>query len=191
MYRKTLVIMAKEPRPGRVKTRLAADIGSLPAALWMRGQLRRIAGEAVSPRWTTVLAVAPDSALRSSLLPTLPRLAQGSGDLGTRMARLFRTLPAGPILIIGADIPGVRRSHISQAFGLLLRHHAVIGPATDGGYWAVGLDTRRRIPADLFRNVRWSSPHALADTLATLPLPAYLTELSDVDTAADLERLSN
>ncbi|WP_298496915.1 TIGR04282 family arsenosugar biosynthesis glycosyltransferase [uncultured Maritimibacter sp.] len=185
-----LVVMAKDPRPGRVKTRLARDIGSLEAALWTRRRLARIAAGLTSPLWTTTLAVAPDQATASALLPALPRIPQGPGDLGTRMARVFRILPPGPILIIGTDIPDITRPILTDAFHALARHRTVIGPASDGGFWGVGLDTRRRVPADLFTDVRWSTEHALADTLVTLPQPELLSTLNDVDTAADLARLT-
>jgi glycosyltransferase A (GT-A) superfamily protein (DUF2064 family) len=191
MSHPTLVIMAKEPRPGRVKTRLAREIGAVPASAWVRRRLATLARELTDRRWTTCLAVAPDPAVRSALLPPLPRLPQGPGDLGDRMGRVFRSLPRAPVLIIGTDIPQVTAGHIADGFRLIGRAGAVVGPATDGGFWAVGLDTRRRVPADLFTGVRWSSDHALADTLVTLPRPAYLPRLADVDTAADLARLSD
>lgn len=187
----TLVIMVKEPRPGRVKTRLAADIGPLPAALWMRRRLARLVQDLTTPHWTTCLAVAPDRALHSGLLPSAPRMPQGTGDLGHRMTRALKAAPRGPVLVIGADIPGITRAHVRDAFRQIARHGAVIGPARDGGYWAVGLDTRRPVPRDLFHGTRWSTEHALADTLATLPAPAFLPVLDDVDNVADLARLSD
>ncbi|MBV7408277.1 TIGR04282 family arsenosugar biosynthesis glycosyltransferase [Maritimibacter sp. DP1N21-5] len=186
MSRPRLVVMTKEPRPGRVKTRLAADIGALPAAYWTRQRLHDISRNLTSAHWTMMLAVAPDSAVAAPLLPGLPRLPQGPGDLGDRMARVFRRLPRGPVLIIGTDIPGITRPILSDAFRALARHRAVIGPASDGGFWAIGLDTRRRIPANLFAKVRWSTEHALADTLVTLPSATFLPTLDDVDTVADL-----
>lgn len=140
----------------------------------------------VSPCWATALAVAPDTDLASPLLPDLPRVSQGPGDLGNRMAHVLVTAPRGLVLIIGADIPGVTRGDIAAAFRLLSQRRRVIGPSPDGGFWAVGLDTRRPLPTDLFANVRWSTEHALADTLRTLRDPAFLPERADVDTVADL-----
>ena len=117
----------------------------------------------------------------------MARLPQGGGDLGARMQRIFDRGPAGPMLIVGTDVPGIRPAHIAEAFRLLGRHDAVFGPATDGGYWLVGL---RRHPRVLrpFADVRWSSPHALADTLANLEgrAVAFVATLSDVDDASDL-----
>ncbi|MEB8387622.1 glycosyltransferase [Rhodobacteraceae bacterium KMM 6894] len=187
--RPTLVIMLKEPRPGRVKTRLGADIGMTNAAWWFRHQSRRLLRTIQDPRWQTVLAVAPDRAMSSRAWPAgLPRIAQGPGDLGARMARIMRTLPPGPICIIGADIPDIRRTHIARAFQSLGAHDATFGPAPDGGYWLIGAKRRRAIPRGFLQNVRWSSPYALADSRATLPAwrIALTDTLNDVDTAADL-----
>lgn len=186
--RPRLVIMVKEPRPGRVKSRLGEGIGHVRAAWWMRHRLRALTREVTSPRWQTLLAVAPDAALHSPMLPDLSRIAQGPGHLGDRMGRLFRTLPPGPVLIVGADIPALTRTHVAAGFKALGDHPAVIGPASDGGFWAIGLRRSASPPAGLFANVRWSTRHAMADTLATLPYPhiARLPVLADVDVASDL-----
>jgi len=185
-----LVIMLKEPRPGRVKTRLGRDIGMVPAAWWFRHQTRALIRRLDDPRWRLTLAVSPDRVgMQSRVWPAhLPRIVQGQGDLGARMARVFHTLPPGPALIIGGDIPGVMPQHIAEAFGLLGRNDAVFGPAPDGGYWLVGLKRVFTPPPGLLRNVRWSSEHALADSIATLPgyRIARADTLRDVDTAADL-----
>jgi rSAM/selenodomain-associated transferase 1 len=189
-----LVLMLKEPRPGRVKTRLARDIGTVPAAWWFRHQTCALIRRLHDPRWQLWLAVAPDaSGLKSRFWPAhLPRLPQGGGDLGTRMARMFRSLPPGPACLIGGDIPDVTPAHIARAFQALGGQDAVFGPATDGGYWLVGLARGTAQPAGLFEGVRWSSPHALADSIASLPgrRIALTDTLRDVDTAADLRALS-
>ena len=71
------------------------------------------------------------------------------------------------MVIIGSDIPNIERADIANAFHQLGRHDAVFGPAPDGGYWLVG-QSRRRTVLQMFDNVRWSSEHALADTMANL-----------------------
>jgi glycosyltransferase A (GT-A) superfamily protein (DUF2064 family) len=100
------------------------------------------------------------------------------------MQRIFDSLPPGPVVIVGTDIPGIRPAHIAAAFRRLGDHDAVLGPATDGGYWLVGL---RRRPYALrpFARVRWSGSHALADTLANLEgrRVALVATLGDVDDA--------
>lgn len=183
--------MVKEPRPGRVKTRLGHDLGMVPAAWWFRHQTRRLVRKLSSdPRWDTTLAVSPDTeGLTSRIWPSHISLwPQGSGNLGDRMGAILRHAPPGPVLIVGADIPGITPDHIERAFRKLGSHEAVFGPAPDGGYWLVGMKRSRRVPPGLFDGVRWSTAHALQDTLATLPecSVAFVDTLQDVDTVADL-----
>ncbi|MDK3017720.1 TIGR04282 family arsenosugar biosynthesis glycosyltransferase [Pseudodonghicola flavimaris] len=185
--------MLKEPRPGRVKTRLGAEIGMDRAAWWYRHTCTRLLRRLRDPRWRLVLAVAPQTALGSRVWPAdLARVPQGRGDLGRRMLRLLQTAgPAGrdgPVCLIGSDIPDIARPHIARAFAALGAHDAVFGPAEDGGFWLVGAKHPARLPCDSFDGARWSSRHALADSLSSLPgLSVALTDrLHDVDTAADL-----
>ncbi len=191
---RTLIVMLKEPRPGRVKTRLARDIGTVAAAGWFRQQSTRLLRRLRDPRWQIVLAVSPDrEGLTSRVWPTdLPRLPQGKGDLGDRMARAMRRAPPGPVCVIGADIPGITRPAIWRAFRALGSAEAVFGPAEDGGFWLVGLRNAAQVPRILFEGVRWSTEHALADTRASLPgcRIALVDRLADVDTVADLRRAS-
>lgn len=188
--RRQLVVMLKDPRPGRVKTRLARDIGPIGATWWVRHQTARLLRRLDDPRWRLILAVAPDRAAHvSRAWPAhLPRVAQGGGDLGARMARLMQGLPPGPVCIVGGDIPGMTPAHVARAFAALGAHQAVFGPAEDGGFWLVGMQRVARPPAALFQGVRWSTEHALADTLAGLGgvSVAFADRLRDVDSAADL-----
>lgn len=183
-----LVIFTRLPRYGVGKRRLAAGIGAMQALRFQRVMLtqalRRLGGD---PRWTTWLAVTPD---RSGPWP--PRfgvLAQGKGDLGRRMGRVAKALPPGPVLIVGSDIPGVSADDVARAFRTLGNHDAVFGPAADGGYWAVGFRRRPRF-VDPFPNVRWSTEHALSDSLANLARAsvAMLDMREDIDDAASLAR---
>ena len=181
--------MAKLPVAGSVKTRLAREIGVAGATRFARhavaALLQRVG---LDRRWQTTLAVAPDQGLDSRAWPRgMARMPQGGGDLGTRMQRIFDCTPPGPVVIVGTDVPGIRPAHIAEAFRQLGHHDAVLGPATDGGYWLVGLRRRPRVPRP-FANVRWSSPHALADTLANLRgrTVAFTATLSDVDNARSL-----
>ncbi len=194
MRRQTLVVMVKEPRAGRVKTRLGRDIGMVPAAWWFRHSVHRLLRNVTDPRWDLLLAVSPDvEGLRSRVWPEhLQRIPQGRGDLGQRMAYLLAQPQKGPVVIIGGDIPGVRRHHIADAFAELGKNRAVFGPATDGGYWLVGLKRTTPPPRAMFHGVRWSTEHALTDTLATMPGfdPAFAATLQDVDTVADLSKIA-
>ncbi len=187
-----LVVMARAPRLGAVKRRLARDLGDLAAWRFYRmtaGRLLRDLG--ADPRWRTWLALTPDRVARAGRGSWPARctcVSQGPGDLGARMARLLRTLPAGPVVIVGSDIPDLRPTHVARAFRALGDHDWVFGPAADGGYWLLGA-RRRRPPRETFAGVRWSSAHALADTLANLKGAriATLEALIDIDTGDDLE----
>ena len=143
------------------------------------------------PRWTTWLAVTPHRS--GPWPPGFGVLPQGKGDLEERMSRVARLIPEpGPVLIVGADIPGITTGAVARAFRALGDHDAVFGPAADGGYWAVGLRRRRRF-RDPFRDVRWSTEHALADSLANLAgaSVAMLDFMEDVDDAESLRRQSS
>ncbi len=188
-----LVVFARAPRLGRIKRRLGRDIG--PVAAW--AFYRRTAVELLrrlgrDPRWSCWLALTPDrAAARTGLCPAGWRpIGQGRGDLGRRMARPVRTLPPGPVVIVGTDVPGIQRRHIAEAFAALGSHDVVLGPATDGGYWLVGF---RRTPKrlDPFRGVRFSTRHALADTLANLDgySVRMLERLDDVDDGEAYRRI--
>ncbi|MGV6800544.1 MAG: TIGR04282 family arsenosugar biosynthesis glycosyltransferase [bacterium] len=197
-WARRLVVFVKAPKMGRAKTRLATGIGAARAASFYRQSTQTLlANLSNDRRWQTVLAVDPVSAVASGWPPIwpphLPRIAQGSGDLGARMGGLFQFLPPGPVIIIGSDAPQISQAMIAEAFAKLDGHEVVIGPAEDGGYWLIGLK-RQRLAPNLFANVRWSSEHTLDDTLASLPEKyriAYLQSLTDVDDAADLDRLQS
>jgi uncharacterized protein len=192
-FAKRLVIMAKSPEMGRVKRRLTREVGACAAIRFYRSCLAyTVLRLARDPRWQTIFAVDLSAERAGQFAPSRQRLAavaQGSGDLGKRMQRLFKRLPPGPILIVGSDIPAIRQAHIAEAFRLLGGADAVLGPALDGGYWLVGLKRTPRVLAP-FALVRWSGPYALADTLANLDgsRVALAAHLSDVDTADDLCR---
>jgi rSAM/selenodomain-associated transferase 1 len=182
--RRTVIVFARAPALGAVKRRLARDIGPLAALRFYRATtaalLRRLCRDR---RWETVVALTPDrAALRGG------NVRQGAGDLGKRMARALRR--PGLRLIVGSDIPGIRPMHIARAFHSLAAHDFVFGPATDGGYWLVG--TRlSALPPGVFRGVRWSTRHALADTLGTIPTHlrvAMIDPLDDVDDGAAWRR---
>jgi uncharacterized protein len=191
-----LVVMAKSPVLGRVKRRLSRDIGEVAALRFYRtcltNTLLRLSRD---PRWRCAVAIAPDRDVAARLSPSLGRsvrLPQGEGDLGQRMQSIFNRLPPGPVVVVGGDIPSLRASDIAEAFRRLGNADAVFGRASDGGYWLVGLKRMSKVPRP-FANVRWSTPHALADTLANLDGKriAYAATLSDVDTGSDLRRQRN
>lgn len=191
--RGALVIFLKAPVAGRVKTRLAGTLGAGRAAAIYRLLTASTVANATRGDWRTMLAVDPVTALSgyADLWPLhLKRIAQGRGDLGARMRRIFDNAPRGPVIIIGSDAPSLRARHIRAAFKALDGADAVFGPAPDGGYWLIGL-ARRRGRAPAFDGVRWSSEHALADTIRSLPRGwrvKRMESLADIDDAADLAK---
>lgn len=194
MMRGTVIVFAKAPRAGAVKTRLGASVGAGRAAALFRIMTERTVATSMKGGWRTIVAVDSASALAGweNVFPaTIERRVQGAGNLGDRMARTFNAASPGPLIIIGADAPRLRAAHLRAAFQQLRSADAVFGPAADGGYWLIGLARRRAAP-DLFNGVRWSTGHALDDTLKSLPARfniAMLETLSDVDEARDLVHL--
>jgi len=190
--RRWLVAMAKAPRCGAVKTRLARGIGAVAATGFARTTLANICRRlARDPRWRMVIAVSPDRSVETHVWPSgVPVIAQGAGDLGARMQRVFDALAPGPAVIIGTDIPQISARRIATAFRLLQGHDAVLGPADDGGYWLVGLKRSPRVRR-IFADVRWSSAHTYADTLANLngARVALAEPLGDVDDELSHRRL--
>jgi len=187
-----LVVLAKAPKLGVVKTRLGRDIGVVDATGFYRRTLTAVLGRLASDkRWTCRIAITPDRAVYGHRF--WPRqfgpVKQGPGDIGQRMARPFRNLAPGLVVLIGGDVPGIRPRHIEAAFRALGDHDAVFGPARDGGYWLVGA-RRRPVTPDMFSGVRWSSPHTLTDTLEKLGARkiALLETLDDIDDGAAYAR---
>ena len=188
-----LVLFVRQPRLGQVKTRLARDIGTVAAWSFYRRTMdaltRRLSRD---ERWRCWLAVTPDSAVYApgQWPGRCWLISQGPGNLGTRMGGVASVLGPGPVVIAGADVPGIRRRHIARAFQVLGAYDAVFGPAADGGYWLVGLRRRPRF-LDIFEGVRWSTEYALADTLRNLgdgQTHALIDTLDDVDDGEAYEK---
>ncbi len=180
-----VVVFARQPVIGTVKTRLAADIGPVEALRFYRTTLTRLLRRVRDSRtWRTMLAVTPDRAGPAmSRIFGIPAVPQGPGDLGTRMRRVARNR-TGPILMVGSDIPDLRPRHLRTALAALRSSDFVFGPAEDGGYWLAGF-ANRRPPRTLMRNVRWSTSDALADTLASAGPCARVRVLEE--TLADID----
>jgi rSAM/selenodomain-associated transferase 1 len=184
--------MVKVPAAGRVKTRLARGIGLGPATNFYRHAVASLVRRLTRPgRWTVLLAVSPDAALKTTALPgpLKSRLPQGRGDLGQRMQRVIDSVPSGPVIVFGTDVPGITERDIAQAFHRLAGHDAVIGPSPDGGYWLIGLSRRRRRLRP-FRKVPWSTSAAFAATMRNLTgrHVALIDQKADIDDAADWSR---
>jgi rSAM/selenodomain-associated transferase 1 len=188
--RTEVLVFAREPAPGRVKSRLAATLGPERAAAAYAALLDHTLGEATHSGLTLVLALAdPPSALWERELE-LPLMRQRGADLGARMAAAFaRCFAAGAerVVLVGSDCPGLAAAHLRQAAAALSEVPVVLGPAADGGYWLVA---QRRPGLELFAGVPWSSAETLGATRTRLRgLGAdwrELEALGDIDTEDDL-----
>jgi uncharacterized protein len=186
--RDVVIVFARAPRLGAVKRRLARGIGDRAALRFHAATLHRLLLNLTRQRrFRTIVALTPDRA-RVRLPAGIGRIGQGSGDLGQRMQHAFRHFPRARMALIGCDIPDIGATDLHAAFRSLGMADAAFGPAQDGGYWLVAMTPRR--PARPFWNVRWSSAHALADTLANFPgyRTAMLRTLHDIDTPEDYRR---
>ncbi len=186
-----LIIFVKAPRAGGVKTRLARSIGSEAAAAAYCTLVATLLKN-LATLSEVELRFAPDDAagiIEPWRRPPWRVRPQGTGDLGERLDGAFIDAfadGAQRVVIIGSDCPVVTAPDITDAWTSLLQHDVVLGPATDGGYWLVGL--RSPQPA-LFQNIHWSTDTVLGATQArarAAKLTVHLLrELSDVDTEKD------
>lgn len=187
-----LVVFAKAPVVGQVKTRLAAAVGAEAALQFYQDTLQAVTARLRDAAlWHIEIAVTPDGTASDDLLwpRGIPRRPQGDGDIGARMARvLLGARLDRPIVIVGSDIPALQPRHVERACHELRRHDLVFGPARDGGFWLLG--ARRPLPPGLFHGVRWSTEYALVDVLLrSRGLTSMLVDtLEDVDDEAGYRR---
>ena len=182
-----IVIFAKEPVAGRVKTRLIPALGAEGAAARAVEMLDRTIAEALGSGCAVELCGDPDPAgwWRG---PAVSLSAQGPGGLGERLARAAeRALRRGPVLLIGSDCPALDRHRLREAALALEGHDAVIHPTEDGGYALLGL---RAFDASIFEGLEWSTPSVAAETAARIAALGWSLHegetLRDVDEPADL-----
>ena len=206
---RAIVMFARVPELGRVKTRLAVTVGDERALAIYRGLghlvLARTRSD-IRPAGRTIVAHTPDDggdAVRQWLGDDVQTEPQGDGDLGERMMRAIqRRIGEGSecVVAIGMDCPELSVDLLDAAFAALGEHDVVYGPATDGGYYLVGV--HRRVPPSamptLFCGVPWSSPDTLQASLDRASREGLRTMLlerkDDIDTLEDYrawqERLS-
>lgn len=195
LARRTVAVFAKAPRVGRVKTRLAAEVGDDEAVRIYR-VLGRDTVDALrsGPYRVVVYYDPPESATVPEMIAWLGREGveyrpQAGGDLGARMAQAFRECFAesDEVCVVGTDIPEIGTDTLAEAFGALANHDAAVGPATDGGYYLLAL---RQPRPDLFDQIPWSTSAVGAltrDRLAATGSTVHLLEpKTDVDVRADV-----
>jgi hypothetical protein len=189
-----LVVFVKEPRPGRVKSRLAARIGPAHAAAVYRAiadeEIRRTAPRGEEYERLFFFTPPGSRPQVEEWLPGQILLPQAEGDLGERMsAALAEAFRGGArrAALIGTDAPAISREDVLDALESLDDHDVVIGPATDGGYYLLAV---KRPDPEIFRGVPWGTPQVLTATLdraARLGRSVrVLRTLGDVDTVEDL-----
>ena len=201
-----LGMFAKFWRPGKVKTRLAVDIGADAASRLYRNFLETLLCrlESAAARREVVYAPSDARSAFETLVQTTvssrrePRLAwqltpQCQGDLGERMRSYFdNAFDRGMrrVVLIGSDSPTLPLARIHEAFEQLSHHPVVLGPSEDGGYYLVG--ARQKAPP-IFDSIDWSTPEVWPQTVARLRKHrlsyAELAPWYDVDGLDDLHRL--
>ncbi len=194
MSDRTLVVLVKEPQPGKVKTRLIPALGAEAAAGLYRALAEGVLS-ATEPRpgdYERLVFYDPPEAGEAmrAWLPGGRLRRQTSGDLGARMSHAFaRTFARGAraVAVVGSDLPDLTRADVLAAFEALARADVVLGPARDGGYYLLAL--REAQPA-LFSDIEWGTPSVLAQTLARARdaglASVQLDARRDLDTLEDL-----
>ncbi|MFB2838770.1 TIGR04282 family arsenosugar biosynthesis glycosyltransferase [Floridanema evergladense] len=192
-----LIIFTRYPEPGKTKTRLIPILGAEGAANLHR-QLTETVITQVKELQNVLMEVhftgGNQQLMQTWLGENLTYKQQIEGDLGKRMATAFKTAFNNGIeqaVIIGSDCPTLTSQIIAEAFAALFQHELVLGPATDGGYYLIGL--KRLIP-ELFLGINWGTSEVLQETVKiaeNLKLAVgYLTTLSDIDRPEDLISLN-
>lgn len=203
---RTLGIFAKQPVPGRVKTRLAADWGNERAAALYECFVRDLLDKFATAGDRRVIGFAPDSEEARQWFETASNSSASSEgwhlwpqpdcDLGGRMAACFKTWTESPdhrTVLIGSDSPTLPTEYLEQAWHLLEDNDCVLGPASDGGYYLIGLRGSVSDFAAPFRNIQWSTAGVLSQTVELLNqhnhslglLPAWY-DVDSVDAVATL-----
>ncbi len=198
MHKKALIIFAKQPIPGEVKTRLIPHLSPHEAALLYQLMLTDILDKTEClEEVDRILFYAGDQAAGDyfrGVFPAFPLRPQEGDDLGSRMEAAFaRAFAMGyqAAAIIGTDSPDLPVAFIEDAFRLLEKSgtQAVFGPAEDGGYYLIAM---KRLHRELFRGISWSTGQVFRQSMekaGSLGLGvATLPPWHDVDTFEDLAR---
>ena len=199
-----LLLFARLPERGRVKSRLAASIGADRALAVYEAMLEDVIASIGPSTPETEIEVlwaptaAADGASLQRAFGNLPVAMQTGADLTDRLAMAFSERfffhRTRKIIAIGVDDPSIPRALIDHAFALLDSCEYVVGPAEDGGYYLFGCRALSFDPA-VFQNIAWGGPNVFTQTIeriATLQRTvAVLPSRYDIDTEADLARYAN
>jgi rSAM/selenodomain-associated transferase 1 len=198
----SVVVMAKAPIPGHVKTRLTKSLSPRQAAAVHAAMLecvlarleRHLSGNLVLALSEPMPVVAAADALGGGLAvdigPCWERVEQGPGDLGERIARVWQAVGAGPAVFLGVDSPDVPTEALAAIPPALDDHDVAVGPVDDGGYWVLG--ARGLLPV-LLHGIDWGSRSVYHQTTAAAQGAslswATLPSWFDVDQPDDLRSL--
>jgi rSAM/selenodomain-associated transferase 1 len=190
-----LIIFARFPRRGEVKTRLAETIGSEAAAVFYRLCAEHVFGEIEDlsrevRRFLFYSDRSDENEMQEWAGPQFQLEAQVGTDLGERMENAFRSVfgrGARKAIIIGTDVPDLSAAIIDDAIGALDLCDVVIGPCQDGGYYLLGM---KELHTGLFTDIPWSTDEVLEKTLGKVSALhlgiGQLPILADIDTEDDL-----
>ncbi|MGC1394887.1 MAG: TIGR04282 family arsenosugar biosynthesis glycosyltransferase [Coleofasciculaceae cyanobacterium] len=195
-----LIIFTRYPEPGKTKTRLIPVLGAEGAAKLQRQMTEQKLAEAkklqaINSTFLEIHFTGGNQQLMQNWLGNLTYKQQSQGDIGCRMAAAFQAaFEAGMkrVILIGIDCPDLKAELMADAFQALNKHDLVLGPATDGGYYLIGLNY---LVSELFIGITWSTAQVLEQTkniIQKLELAvAYLPILSDIDRPEDLAVLDS
>ena len=193
-----LIIFAKLPQPGGVKTRLGQSIGMEQAAKIYKEFAEHafcIAEELSVNDVAVHLYYEPmsdEESIRSWVKHSFCFTAQRGTTLGERMRNAFHDVlerGAKRAVIIGTDVPELEGSNVADAFALLDENDIVVGPSVDGGYYLLGMKPPAK---DLFDNIEWSTKTVFDATMTKINAmglsSAVLPVVHDIDNEEDLQR---
>jgi len=189
-----ILLFTKYPEPGKVKTRLAADIGDEMACRVYEKLLFNSWYNVLQSSYPFVVCLSPSYKIeefkqhyKASVVP------QVGGDIGQRMSYNFQQffdLGYEKIILCGADILDLNPALFQEGFSALENHDCVIGPSHDGGYYAIGFN-RSAFQQNIFSGFPWSNPEVYSNTLKIISksnLSLYtLPRRMDLDTFADIK----
>ena len=193
----SILLFIKPPQRGKVKSRLASAIGEESALDIYRAFVLDIVGTLKKGNHTLTIAFYPEDAeaVVNWLGKDLVYIPQKGIDLGARMRHAFHNVFSQgyeKAVLVGSDIPDLPPEIIDEAFSALEEKDAVIGPASDGGYFLIGFKKNTFLP-DIFHGIAWSTDSVYRETMKVFEKAGHrvhiLPEWKDVDTLDDLRSL--
>tara|TARA_B100000809_G_scaffold237763_1_gene257873 strand:- start:40259 stop:40864 length:606 start_codon:yes stop_codon:yes gene_type:complete len=189
--KKLLILFTRNPELGKVKSRLAKDIGDINALAVYKEllqQTHKVSKDATADKWVYYSEQIEENDLWATSV--YEKKIQKGETLGDKMANAFKEgFAAGykKICVIGSDIYDLQEKHIELAFEQLSSCDTVLGPAEDGGYYLLGMNTFIK---PVFENKNWGTETVLKDTVLDLEEKysiCFLETLNDIDVISDIK----